>query len=688
MMRMRFHPLRPRVISLLAAVFVVVIAIAPQARAQSTEGITALQVAQLQSVSSAILSSDGRYIVFTRSIPADPYIDNSPASSELFLYDTETQQERAIYNDGRASGVAFRPGHNTITFLARREGDSGNVLYELELTGGEPNRLYSHTTSISTYSWAPDGNRFVFVSEEVLDLPDTVLPYQPEIFEENVPNRSGFIATVGGEAPLQIQIPGTVHRISWNHDGSALAVGVAPSATVDDSYMAIRVYVVDPSSGMVTAEVENEGKIGQIEWSPDGTRLALRAAAHINDPIDGRILIALATGGSPQIILPEFEGKFEQIAWSADGLIHFLASEGAHRSFGTLHPDGSNLTRIIDPSNLIMTRFTEPQAGKIAFVANTPSHPGELYLLDVGERQPKRLTTSNSWLDEVRLGRQEVITYPTRDGAYEIEGMLIYPLDYVEGSRVPLITVVHGGPEAHYNNGWLTSYSMPGQLGAARGYAVFYPNYRGSTGRGIAFAMSSQGDLAGAEFDDIVDGVDYLVSTGIADSEHVGVTGGSYGGYATAWMSTRYSDRFAAGVMSVGISNNLSKWGTSDIPEELYHVHARTRIWEDWQGYLESSPIYWVDQAETPLLIMHGKEDTRVHPGQSLELFRHLKVRRPEVPVRLVWYPGEGHGNARATARYDFNLRMMQWFDTYLKGDGAEMPHSHLEADPAVQLAN
>lgn len=275
-----------------------------------------------------------------------------------------------------------------------------------------------------------------------------------------------------------------------------------------------------------------------------------------------------------------------------------------------------------------------------------------------------------------KLGKQEVITYKTRDGQYEIDGMLIYPVNYQAGTRVPVITVVHGGPEAHYSNGWLTAYSMPGQMAAARGYAVFYPNYRGSTGRGTAFTYSSQGDMAGKEFDDIVDGIDYLIAQGIADKNRIGVTGGSYGGYASAWMSTYYSDRFAAAVMFVGISNNLSKWGTSDIPDELYYVHARERIWDNWQGMLERSPIYYVDRSQTPILIMHGAEDTRVHPAQSMELYRHLKVRKPEVPVRLIYYPNEGHGNIRSGSRYDYNLRMLQWFDTYLKtGDRtATMP--------------
>ena len=119
-------------------------------------------------------------------------------------------------------------------------------------------------------------------------------------------------------------------------------------------------------------------------------------------------------------------------------------------------------------------------------------------------------------------------------------------------------------------------------------------------------------------------------------------------------------------MMFVGISDNLSKWGTSDIPEELYHVHARKRVWEDYEWFLKRSPVYYVDQAKTPLLIMHGKNDTRVHPSQSMELYRHIKT-RTETPVRLVFYPGEGHGNRNSTARLDYNLRSLRWFDYYLK---------------------
>jgi dipeptidyl aminopeptidase/acylaminoacyl peptidase len=246
------------------------------------------------------------------------------------------------------------------------------------------------------------------------------------------------------------------------------------------------------------------------------------------------------------------------------------------------------------------------------------------------------------------------------------------------GERYPLVLMVHGGPEAHFSNGWLTRYSLPGQVLAARGYAVFYPNYRASTGRGVAFSKLDHKDLAGKEFDDLVDAVDHFVTSGLADRDRVGITGGSYGGFATAWCATYYSERFAAGVMFVGISNNTGKLGTSDIPVELFQVHSRMWPWSDWQLFLERSPIYYVEKARTPLLIAGGDADTRVHPSQSLQLYRYLKL-IGKTPVRLVTYPGEGHGNRRAASRLDFSLRLVRWMEHYLQGPGGEPPPPEID---------
>lgn len=638
--------------------------------------VTPEQIAKLERVTSATISPDGQTIAFTLSIPANPYKENVSNSTHLYVLDISEETIKPYYTTGSVSSVQFRPDQNTITFLAQRDGDATRSLYEVPLDGGEPVKLYSFDQNIISYSWHNDGNHLAFTANEETDTSSSPLPYQADVYEENVPNRRGYIGNAATKQHYEIAVEGSVYMMEWSPGGDRLAVSAASTPFVDDRYMNQKIFIVDAGSRQVTAEINNAGKLGQIEWSPNGQRLALLAGSNINDPTDGRILIASVRGGLPQIIDRDYEGRYGQIEWGEENYIHFLSSESTASRLGKIRFDGGEKQTLFFTEEHDVSSFSKSDSDAFAFVASAPSHPDEVFYLDGEEETPRQVTYHNEWLNSVRLGRQEVVSYQSRDGMFRIDGILIYPVGYQEGTAVPVITQVHGGPESHYNNGWLTSYSIPGQMAAGKGYAVFYPNYRGSTGRGIDFAFSSQGDLAGAEFDDIVDGVDFLIGQGIADSSRIGVTGGSYGGYASAWMSTYYSHRFAAAVMFVGISNNLSKWGESDIPEELYLVHARKRIWNDWDVFLRRSPIYHVQNSQTPILIMHGAEDTRVHPSQSLELYRHLKVRKPGLPVRLVYYPGEGHGNSKASAKYDYSLRMLRWFDTYLMtGDAsAEMP--------------
>ena len=673
----------PRIRISLCVLLISVFSIAPIwiSSGAFAEGMTPQHVAQLQQVGSAQISSDGQYIAFTKVVPQDPFETNAPASLELHLFDRSTGEIQQVELESRVGNLQVRPRHNTFSFTTRGEEDSAVSLYELDPKSGQITRLYQHDTGIMAYSWHPSGKKFSLVSREQLDRPENPLPYEPTVYEEYIPNREAYIVDLDArdDQSRRIQVDGSVYLMEWSPNGNFLAISETPTPHIDDFYMFQQVKVIDAATAQVRNVIDNSGKLAQITWSPGGTQLALRAGNSIHDPIDGRIMMVSSNGGKPVNIYPEFEGKFERITWSRDGVIRFLASESTATTFGTIRADGRGFTRVLHVDDMYLTNFSYSDDGTIAFTVQTPEHPAEVYIMEALGNELKRLTVSNEWLADISMGRQVVVSYHARDGR-NIEGLLIYPLQE-NGGPYPTIVMVHGGPEAHYSNGWLTGYSLPGQVGAARGFAVFYPNYRGSTGRGLEFIKSSQADLAGAEFDDIVDGVDYLIEQGITDGERVGVTGGSYGGYATAWMSTRYSHRFAAGVMFVGISNNISKWGTSDIPEELYLVHSRKRLWDNWMGKLQSSPVYYVDNSQTPLLIMHGEDDTRVHPAQSLELYRHIKVRKPDVPVRLVWYPNEGHGNIRSTSRFDYNLRMLQWFETYLLEDDPEMPSFYLDLD-------
>lgn len=650
--------------------------------------LTPEHVAMMQSVSQAQVSPDGQYVAYTVNVPRDPLVENGSTWRELYVLDLDAQEATPyITGEVSVSSIGWTPDGHTITFLARREGDASTSLYGIAVGGGEASKLASAPSAILGYDWHPEGTQVALIAREAEPAPaNSFSSYQPTIYEERQRNRAVWIADLTLDAPPRnLGLEGSAYDIQWSPDGTSLAVSIAPTTLVDDRYMLQRVHVINPTTGAVMARVENPGKLGMVAWSPDGQHLGIVSAADINDPKEGRLTVVPVTGGATTDILPDFEGHVEQLVWDDAETIRFLASQGVGSAYGTVKYDGTDLQWLYEAEDVGLGTFSVPaERTHTVFVADTPQHPNEVFRLMDGSASAERLTDVNPWLADVQLAPQEVVRYAARDSLMQ-EGMFIYPLGYQEGTQYPLVMVVHGGPEAHYDNGWLTSYSMLGQMAAANGFAVFYPNYRGSTGRGLDYSKTSQADPAGKEFDDLVDGVDYLIDRGLVDPEKVGVTGGSYGGYATAWLSTRYSDRFAAGVMFVGISNKVSKVGTTDIPNEEYHVHARHRPWDNWQFFLERSPIYYADNSTTPLLIMHGEDDPRVDPGQSHELYRHLKL-RGQAPVRLVLYPGEGHGNSRSASRYDYTLRSLRWMQHYLQGPGGEPPPPQLATPVQIEM--
>ncbi len=636
-------------------------------QAQNLRALTPMDIASLKTVGNAAIAEDASTIAYTVRIQSDPTLENKPPRLELHLYNIAKGTSTPYVTRGNVRQFGYRPMHHAINFLNRVDNDKVTGLYEISLDGGEATLLYAFETSISYFEWSPDGTTLAFIANQPEVKAKPALPYTPELFEENLPVQRLYIVQPGQGQAKQVPVDGHFTQCKWSPDGKSLLCSKAPTSMVDDSYMAMQLLVIDAESMAVKATVDHQGKLGEFIWSPDSRQIAFIAGADIHDPFNECLFIVPSTGGKPAQLFAGWEGLFEQIIWHDANQLNFMGSVSTESVYGTIKPEpkAKAVTMPIEKGWNI-THMDLADDGTMIFIADTYQYPSELFLAAKGQTDKKRLTDSNPFLKDIEFAPQEVVRYKAKDGL-AIDGILIRPLHEESGKKYPLITVVHGGPEAHFNNGWLTGYSNPGQMGAAEGYAVFYPNYRGSTGRGVTFTLSSQGDPAGKEFDDIVDGVDYLIGTGLVDATKVGVTGGSYGGYATGWLSTRYSHRFAAGVMFVGISNNVSKWGTTDIPNEEYLVHARKWVYEDYDFFLKRSPVYYADQCKTPLLIMAGKEDTRVHPSQSMELYRHIKS-RTTTPVELALYPGEGHGNTNSTARYDYNLRMMAWFDTYLKG--------------------
>ncbi len=384
-------------------------------------------------------------------------------------------------------------------------------------------------------------------------------------------------------------------------------------------------------------------------------------------------MIAELADGIHRDITLGYRGHVRDFAWEDSDHLLYIGHVGVHSELARIGRRGHRLEVIRDARRPLLQSI-DLAGDTLAMIADAPHHPAELYVME--DDRPVRWTDSNPWLSDVRLARQEVVTYTARDGL-ELEGILVHPLDG-RGRSVPTIFAIHGGPESHDSDGWLTDYARPAQVAAARGYAMFFPNYRGSTGRGVEFSKLGQGAPGGAEFNDILDARNQLVEVGVAQEGRIGITGRSYGGYAAAWAATAQTEYFDASVVAVGAAENISKFGTSDITHELYLVHLREWPWENWEMYLESSPIFYADQSRTPTLILHGEQDARVHVSQGIILYRYLKL-AGQAPVRLVTYPDEGHGTQAAAARRDYSLRLMRWMDHFLREGATESPPYRLD---------
>lgn len=651
-------------------ILLILLLLSPAALAQNV--MTPEKVADLKMVTEIATSPDGALTAYVLRNPRDmtaKEFENGPAFTELHIVDRQGWSKGYVVGDESVGKISWHPDGKEILFLAKKGKDDKPALYSIPVDGGEARQLLKFSEGISSYDMAANG-QIAFIATEPKDKKKEKLEkkgFDAEVVEEQWRFAKVYLAHAEQDTkdlePLKLD--GSASVVKFAPDGKRLAVALAPTPSVDDDLMMRRVNIV-ATNGTVLRNLENPGKLGQFEWSPDGTHLAMVSGATINDPAEGRLMVVPVQGGTLTDLVPNYLGHVSHFDWKNADTLRFIGDEGAETVVYEVSRNGGNRRTVIPKGAGIWLSLDGD-----SLIGETPQHPAEVYLMQ------KRLTNSNPWLKNIPLAKQEVVGYTARDGL-QLEGILIHPLNETPGQRYPFILMVHGGPESHYRNGWLTYYATPGQVAAAKDYAVFYPNYRGSTGRGVEFSMTSQGDAAGKEFDDLVDAVDHFIATGLAAKDKVGITGGSYGGYASAWGATYYSDRFAAAVMFVGISDKISKFGTTDIPNEEFLVHARTYPWKKWDFYAERSPLRHVEKAQTPILILHGKDDPRVHPTQSMELYRYLKA-LGKVPVRLVMYPGEGHGNRKEAARYDYNLRMMRWFDHYLKGPGGEKPPADVD---------
>ena len=646
--------------------------------APPAQGLTPIQVMQIRTVSSVIDAGE-QGILFTRIVPRTSDRGVGRAGRYLFQLVPDGAggfEEKLLLTEG--GGYAM--WGDKLTFTGRPKDSAHAEVLSMSLRDGKVARVTLTPNGVRSFKWSPNFRYIAFTQMDA--RPERAskrinLGFKQKIFDEDYRDIRLYLWDSRTGAVSRLTTKGTVFGYEWSPDSSRLAAAIAPRNLVDDSYMFKRIHTVD-LNGKVKKVIDNPGKLGDMAWSPDGTKLAYISAADKRDPHAGMVYLLDIDTGKSKPLTEGFLGAVAHIRWGHGPKIQAQVSKGVRTFVATIDPEKGELEVIAGGGDLSVSGFSWRKDRQLV-VASTGAHPAEVFELDGSDT--KRLTNSNPWLSKVELGRQEAVRISTRDHV-EIEGLLLYPVGYQEGKRYPMVIVAHGGPESHFVDGWNTSYSRWGQMLCARGYFAWYPNYRSSTGYGVDFTKHDHGDLMGGEFNDHIDAIAHFDRQGLIDPKRVGIGGGSYGGYTAAWAATKGTEHFAAAVSFVPFVDIRTKWYTTDIPWEFYYVHYQETHAHEQAGYLrDRSPLTHAARCRTPLLLLGGTADPRVHPSQPHMLYRAVKF-ATKTPVRYVQYPGEGHGNRTNTNQYDYALRTLRWFDHYLKpGDHREDPPPSYEVD-------
>jgi dipeptidyl aminopeptidase/acylaminoacyl peptidase len=360
----------------------------------------------------------------------------------------------------------------------------------------------------------------------------------------------------------------------------------------------------------------------------------------------------------------------------ARGTVHELvaiASDGATRPLAEMR---HSITPYWEPNLTVST-----DGRRAAFLSEGPGEAEEVWVAELdGSGRSRRLTSAHPSLAGVALGAVESVEWRNPGGdassgaapsgaptsgaapsgaaptsAATVHGVVVWPPGVSSPARLPLVTLLHGGPA--YNWGEGIQIRNWAQLFASRGYLVFLPNFRGSSGSGMAWLTANRRDWGDGPLSDVLSGVDHLVSRGWADPDRLFVGGGSYGGYLAAWTVT-HDDRFRAAWVSAGLSDLASAYALTDEPS-FFVGYLEATPYDDPEIYRALSPLTHAARAKTPTLLLHGEEDPRVPVSNAFELYAAL--RHHGVPARLVTYPREGHSLREYEHQLDAMERVLSW---------------------------
>ena len=670
----------------------------------TNRAITAEDLYAMQFVEDPQISPNGKYVAFVK-VTIDKLGDKYNRAIWLIdLTDKAPRPRQFTFGAKPDHSPRWSPDGKTLAFVSSR--NDKQQIFVIGLYGGEARAITSLPNGATAPTWSPDGKRIAFLSrlnveeranedsgkedpppateleakhrKELRDAAEkkktdpriiTRFPYRSgtEFYDDRFSHIYVMEAPGEGESSRPRRLSdGDMNfgEIEWSPDGKYLYSVQSRDPDYDPwHHLDIVRFNATGIRKPFTWITKTDQDYLSVKASPDGKWLATQRQPYTSSYGKTTHLAILPVGGGPARDLTlGLDRQVESIQWAADSKSLYLqAGDHGNVEVYRVNLSGSDPVKVVSGRRMV-AGFTVSDPGDVAFVTSIPERPADLHVSRKGKEA--RLTDFNrKLLEEVHVAQTENASFTAPDGR-KIQGWLLKPMGFKKGQKYPLVVQMHGGPHLMWGSA-MASMWLEWQLQAARGYAVFYCNPRGSDGYGEEFSSVITGDWAHDVTGDILTGVEGVIAKGFVDPKRMAITGGSYAGYMTAWIVS-HNDGFACAWSQRGLYNVISMYGVTDIPWFMEREFEMTMPFEALEKSWGQSPLAYVRNIKTPLAIEHQENDYRCPISEGEQLYGALKRLKREVVFYR--YPREGHEMSRGGEpqhRVDRLNRMVEWFDRW-----------------------
>ena len=675
----------------LAATSLLLVVLASTAsRAQTRRGITPEDYFSFQFIGDPHLSPDGQTVAYVLTT-IDQKKNRRESSIWLVPIDASAPPRRLSAEGFSSNSPRWSPDGKTLAIISTRNSDPAadpakSQIYLLPMTsGGEAIALTKLKNGVQSFQWSPDSTRIVAISSSgpsdaiaPADRKSDVHHYSHIQYKFNDTGwyddkrRHLWIITLPGGDAKQIT-DGQDWNDSdpqWSPDGTRIAFVSDRTGKAFDDSQNTDVWVIPAAGGALTKISDHAFDDDSPRWSPDGKQILFAGQPDSRHQFP-KLYVANSAGGSPsQLAVNGLDLIPTELRWPMPSSAFFAAGVKGEIQLFRADPAARTFSAIISGQRAVHAFDINTTAGKIVYLANDFQHLDDLYVANLDGKGERQLTHLNTALwAQLDLQPVERLEYKSSDG-WPVEGFFVKPMGWQPGIKYPMVLVIHGGPEGMFGVDWYHEF----QVYAAKGYAVFFCNPRGSTGYGEKFERGEINNWGVMDYQDVMAGLDAaLKQYPWIDADKLGVTGGSYGGYLTNWIVS-HTNRFKAAVTLRSVSNFISDEGTRD-GAYGHEEYFNGILFDDFDQYWAASPLKYARNVKTPTLVLHSDFDFRVPIEQGEQWFRALQ--HYGVPSELVLFPRENHNLTRTGEPKHLVESLnwqLYWFDRYLNTNAAAKP--------------